>query len=131
MAGLRITPSSVSVVRNVAEHSILVIALLDVLRQITTGTGMRGLFTERAVKHGSALRLFSFFGQLCCKLRTLHPAFIQRHVHAGQRRAGHVGLATPRFAAQAGRKAERASPFCPSQADEAGFRYPPCLVPGQ
>lgn len=107
------------------------IALFEVFRQIAAGTGMRGLFTERAVKHGSALRLFSLFGQLRGKLRTLHPAFIQRHVHAGQRRAGRMGLPTPRFAAQGGRKAERASPFCPSQADEAGFRYPPCIVPAQ
>lgn len=70
----------------------LVIALFEVFCQIATGTNMRGLFAERAVKHGSALRLLFLFGQLSGKLRTLQQAFIQFHVHAGQRRAVHAEL---------------------------------------
>jgi len=70
----------------------LVIALFEVFRQIAAGTHMRGLSAERAVKHGSALRLLSLFGQLRGKLRTLQRAFIQRHIHAGQRRAVHAEL---------------------------------------
>ena len=70
----------------------LVIALFEVFRQIAAGTRVRGLSAERAVKHGSALRLLSFFGQLRGKLRTLQRTFIQRHIHAGQRRAVHAEL---------------------------------------
>lgn len=70
----------------------LVIALFEIFRQVAAGTHMRGLSAERAVKHGSALRLLFLFGQLSGKLRTLQQAFIQRHVHAGQRRAVHAEL---------------------------------------
>ena len=70
----------------------LVIALFEVFRQIAAGTHMRRLFTERAVKHGSALRLLSLFSQLRGKLRTFQRTFIQRHIHAGQRWAVHAEL---------------------------------------
>lgn len=70
----------------------LVIALFEVFCQIAAGTRVRRLSAERAVKHGSALRLLSLSGQLCGKLRTLQRTFIQRHIHAGQRRAVHAEL---------------------------------------